>query len=358
MIHFHPLHVQKIEKETEDCVLISFDVPAALKDVFQFKQGQNITIRKELNGQELRRNYSICTSPLDHQLTIAVKKVPVGVFSTYANEELNEGDVLDVMPPTGTFYTELSSTQQKNYVAFAAGSGITPIISIIKTTLLTEPKSSFTLVYGNRTKASILFKEELEALKDKFIERFRIYHVLSREITDAAIHSGRLDKDKCELYCTKLIDVKKVDEFFICGPEAMIFCIKDFLEGKGVKKEHIHFELFTVPGENKLAVGNKELAINQGDKAEVTVRLDGISFSFELGYNDESILEAALNLGADLPYACKGGVCTTCKAKLTEGTVEMDRNFGLADDEVNKGYILTCQSHPRSNKLFVDFDAR
>ena len=360
MIHFHSLQVKKIQKETEDCVSISFHVPAELKDVFRFKQGQNLTVRKKINNEELRRSYSICTTPFDNELKVAVKKAQAGVFSTYANEELKEGEFLDVMPPTGEFYTELNPAQQKTYVAFAAGSGITPIISIIKSTLLTEPKSNFTLVYGNRTKSSIIFKEELEALKDKFVDRFRIYHILSREKTDTPLNEGRIDEAKCEVLFTKLINIKTVDEFFICGPEQMIFCIKDLLEHNEVAKEHIHFELFTVPGQTQSAIGTKQLTSdnNKGPKAKVSVKLDGVMFDFELGYNDQTILNAALELGADLPYACKGGVCTTCKAKLKEGKVKMDVNWGLEQEEIDKGFILTCQSHPLTEKVVVDFDAR
>ena len=360
MIHFHSLQVKKIQRETEDCVSISFYVPEELKDAFQFKQGQNLTIRKKINGEELRRNYSICTSPFDKELKVAVKKVNGGLFSTFANEELKEGDFLEVMPPTGEFYTELHPSQQKSYVAFAAGSGITPVLSIIKTTLLTEPKSNFTLVYGNRNKASIIFKEELEFLKDKFIDRFRIYHVLSREKMDTPINKGRIDAEKCELLFTKLINIKTTDEFFLCGPEQMIFCIKELLEINGVSKEHIHFELFTIPGEKQQAIANKQSAVekNEGPKASVSVKLDGITFDFDLAFDGQTILNAALDLGADLPYACKGGVCTTCKAKLQEGKVHMDANWGLEQEEVDKGFILTCQSHPLTEKLVVDFDAR
>jgi ring-1,2-phenylacetyl-CoA epoxidase subunit PaaE len=360
MIHFHSLQVKKIQIETEDCVSITFDVPEELKDVFQFKQGQNLTIRKKINGEELRRNYSICTSPFDKELKVAVKKVDGGWFSTYANEELKEGDFLDVMPPTGEFYTELHPSQQKSYVAFAAGSGITPVLSIIKTTLFTEPKSNFTLVYGNRNKASIIFREELEALKDKFIDRFRIYHILSREKMDTPINEGRIDAEKCELLFTKLINIQTIDEFFLCGPGQMIFCIKELLEINGVSKEHIHFELFTVPGEKQQVLANKQLPIekDEGPKALVSVKLDGITFDFDLAFNGQTILNAALDLGADLPYACKGGVCTTCKAKLQEGKVEMDANWGLDQEEVDKGFILTCQSHPLTEKVVVDFDAR
>src|SRR5215216_1769739 len=292
MIHFHSLQVKKIQKETDDCVSISFHVSEELKDIFQFKQGQNLTIRKKINGEELRRNYSICTSPYDNELKVAVKKVDGGLFSTYANQELKEGDFLDVMPPTGEFYTELTPSHQKSYVAFAAGSGITPVLSIIKTTLLTEPKSDFTLVYGNRSKSSIIFKEDLEALKDKFIDRFRVYHILSRELTEAQINNGRIDIEKLELLFNKLIDVKTCDEFFICGPEEMIFCIKGYLEARGVASDQIHFELFTVPGQKQLTVSHLTLAeTGKGIKAKVSVRLDGIMFDFDLPYEGESILE-------------------------------------------------------------------
>jgi ring-1,2-phenylacetyl-CoA epoxidase subunit PaaE len=359
MIHFHSLPVKKVQQETEDCVSIVFDVPSELKDAFAFKPGQSLTIRKQLNGEELRRNYSICSSPFDGELRVAVKKVEGGLFSTYANEQLKKGDILDVMPPVGKFYTELDPRQQKNYVAFTAGSGITPILSIIKTTLQTEPNSTFTLVYGNRTKNSIIFKEELEALKDKYINRFRIYHVLSRERTDAEINTGRLDAAKCQLFLDKLIDVKKSHEFFLCGPEEMIFCVRDLLQYNGVDKEHIHFELFTIPGQKKSVVDTEaKPTTDEGPQAKVSVKLDGILFDFDLPYGGQSILDAALKQGADLPYACKGGVCCTCKAKLLEGAVEMEVNWGLEQDEIEAGYILTCQSHPTTEKVVVDFDAK
>lgn len=312
-----------------------------------------------MNGEELRRNYSICTSPFDNKLKVAVKKAEGGLFSTFANDELKAGDVLDVLPPTGKFYTDLRPSNKKSYVAFAAGSGITPILSIIKTTLLTEPQSGFTLVYGNRTKNNIIFKEELEALKDKFIDRFRIYHILSREKTDAELNYGRIDVPKLELLFNKLIDAKTCDEFFLCGPEAMIFCIKGYLEGRGVAADKIHFELFTVPGQKQSAVSSQQSAKEEGSaKAKISVKVDGMLFDFDLAYESESILDAALKQGADLPYACKGGVCTTCKAKLVEGEVSMDVNWGLEPEEVAQGYVLTCQSHPKAEKVVVDFDAK
>jgi ring-1,2-phenylacetyl-CoA epoxidase subunit PaaE len=359
MIHFHSLQVKQVQKETDDCVSITFAVPGELTDVFQFKQGQNLTIKKTLNGQELRRSYSICSSPFDNCLKVAVKKVDGGVFSTWANESLQAGDVLEVMPPTGKFYTELLPANKKNYVAFTAGSGITPILSIIKTTLLTEPQSSFTLVYGNRTKASIIFKEELEALKDKFIDRFRVYHVISREKSDVVINHGRIDTEKLDLFFGKIIDINRCDEFFLCGPEEMIFCIKGYLAGKGVPAEKVHFELFTVPGQKHSSVSHQSSTLTEeGPKSKVSVKLDGIMFDFDLAYGSESILDAALKQGADLPYACKGGVCTTCKAKVLEGKIEMEVNWGLEPDEIEKGFVLTCQAHPKTEKVVIDFDAK
>jgi ring-1,2-phenylacetyl-CoA epoxidase subunit PaaE len=359
MIHFHPLRVKKVEKETEDCVSVTFEIPEELKEKFQFRQGQSLTVRRQLNGEEVRRTYSICSSPFDNKLRVAVKKVEGGVFSTWANESLQPGDTLDVMPPVGKFYTELNPAQKKNYVAFAAGSGITPVLSIIKTTLLTEPVSSFTLVYGNRNRNSIIFKEELEALKDQFIDRFRIYHILSREKTDAQVNYGRIDVEKLELLFGKLIDLKNCDEFFLCGPEEMIFCIKGYLTARNVAAGKIHFELFTIPGEKTSTVKSQTSnLIDQGPKAKLSVKLDGIMFDFDLAFEGESVLDAALKQGADLPYACKGGVCTTCKARLKEGEVTMDVNWGLEPDEIEKGFILTCQSHPKTDKVVIDFDAK
>ena len=359
MIHFHALRVQKLEKETEDCVSITFEVPEAVKNLFQFRSGQSLTLRKDLRGEEVRRTYSICSAPFENLLKVAVKKVEGGLFSTWANEELRPGMLLDVMPPVGKFYTELDPAQKKSYVAFAAGSGITPVLSLIKTTLHTEPHSRFTLVYGNRSKSSIIFREALEAIKDKYLDRFRLYHILSRERSDAPLNNGRIDVEKLELLSGKVLSLANTDEFFLCGPEEMIFCMKACLEQRGVPAGRIHFELFTVPGQKTptvrtLTAREKE----EGPVARVSVKLDGVSFDFNLAFQGESLLDAALKQGADLPYACKGGVCTTCKARLTEGAVSMDVNWGLEPEEVRNGYILTCQSHPKTEKIAVDFDAK
>lgn len=359
MIHFHSLQVKKVTRETEDAISITFSVPPELEDTFRFTQGQNLTFRKTLGGEELRRNYSICSSPQEGILKVAVKKVPGGRFSTWANESLKAGDYLDVMPPTGKFYTELDPAQKKSYVAFVSGSGITPVLSIIKTTLATEPKSRFTLVYGNRSKSTILFKEDLEAIKDKYIDRFRLYHVLSRERTEIDLHHGRIDAPKCDAFFGSLIDLHNSDEFFLCGPEEMIFCLRDHLYGKGIPHNRVHFELFTVPGQKGSTVDtSKEVVTDSGPQSGITVKLDGIQFDFPLGYAGLSILDAALKQGADLPYACKGGVCCTCKARLVSGEVVMDENWGLEPDEVAAGFILTCQSHPRTEKVVVDFDVK
>jgi ring-1,2-phenylacetyl-CoA epoxidase subunit PaaE len=355
-LHFHRLTVKAIRKETSDCVSIALDIPPEFKNDFVFREGQNITIKSVMNGEEIRRSYSICSSPFDNELRVAVKRVYDGAFSTFANQKLREGDILDVLPPTGTFFTELNSTNKKNYVFFAAGSGITPIISIIKTILLTEPESNVTLVFGNKNVSSIIFKEQLEALKDKYLQRFIIYHILSRERTEAEINYGRINADKCK-QLSRLIDFEGVHQFFICGPEAMIFTVKEFLESKGIESNKIHFELFTSPKRKnkKISSGTKE---KREGGSEIIVKSDGRSFSFKLDFDSNTILDAAMAEGADLPFACKGGVCTTCRAKLLEGEVEMEANYGLEPDEVKAGFILTCQSHPRSKKVVVDFDVK
>jgi ring-1,2-phenylacetyl-CoA epoxidase subunit PaaE len=323
--------------------------------------GQNITIRKSIDGEELRRNYSICSSPADSDFRVAIKQMSGGKFSTWANQSLRECDVLELLPPTGKFNTALDPSARKKYLAFAAGSGITPIMSILKTTLQTEQQSQFTLVYGNRDRKSIIFREELENLKNKSMNRLQVIHILSRETTDSQVNHGRIDTLKCDELCSKLLDVSAFDEIFLCGPEEMIFSVKHFLEERGVPQEHIHFELFTSP-----VAHQKELAANPviAERREtrtisnIRIRLDGIVSSFPLSSEGDTILNAALKHNIDLPFACKGGVCSTCRAKLQEGQVDMDLNYALEAEEVEKGFILTCQSHPKTDNVYVDFDAR
>ncbi len=356
-VHFQQLRVKKIHKETDDCVIITFDVPGTLKDLFQYSHGQNVTLKKTIEGEEIRRSYSICSAPFEDRLSIAVKKVATGKFSSYANELLREGDDIEVLPPTGRFNTILNTGNKKSYLAFAAGSGITPIISIIKATLATEPGSSFTLVYGNRSRGSIIFFEELEGLKNKYIDRFNFINILSREKTDAPINYGRINVEKLTAL-NKLVNYKSMDETFICGPEEMLFTVKEFLETLGVDEKKIHFELFTTPDSKQTVMEKLPNEGNSGTKASITIQLDGRSFDFELAFNSESILDAALKQGADLPYACKGGVCCTCRARLTAGEVRMDVNYALEAEELAKGFILTCQSHPLTEKVVIDFDSR
>jgi ring-1,2-phenylacetyl-CoA epoxidase subunit PaaE len=359
--HFRKLRVSDIRRETNDCVSVAFDVPDQLREEFRFIQGQNITVRTRIGEEEIRRSYSICSSPFEDELRIAVKKVPGGLFSTHANDQLHVGDELDVLPPTGKFYTVLDPSQSKHYLAFAAGSGITPILSLIKTVLATEPGSHFTLVYGNRNRPSIIFREELEALKNRYIHRLALHHILSREKMDISLYQGRIDAVKCGELCNKLVDVKKMDEIFLCGPSEMIFTVKSWLEEQGINPHKIHFELFnTQEGrqEARKAEQAAEKASLAGKVSRVTVRLDGSSFEFDLPFEGDPILDAALYQGADLPFACKGGVCCTCRARLLEGKVEMDVNYALEEDELAAGYILTCQSHPRTEKVVVDFDAK
>lgn len=357
MTQFHPLTIKELRRETPECVSILFDVPENLKQEYTFEPGQNITIKVKIGDEEVRRSYSICSSPHENELRVAVKHLEGGLFSSHANSILKPGDVVQVLPPTGKFTSRHDRPGAKNYLAFAAGSGITPVISIIKSVFKTEPNSHFTLVYGNRTRGSIIFREQLDAIKNKNMDRFAVHHILSREQADAEVYHGRIDKEKCEILSNYLVDVKSMDHIFLCGPEEMIFTTRDWLLEKGIEKEKIHFELFTVPGE-QAKIKSVQTTSYAGETSAITVKIDGISVAFSLPYEGVSILDEALQHGADLPFACKGGVCATCRAKIISGEVEMDTNYALEEDELAAGFILTCQSHPRSREIFVDFDAR
>jgi ring-1,2-phenylacetyl-CoA epoxidase subunit PaaE len=355
-VHFHSLKIKEIIKETTDCVSVSFIVPPELSDLFTFKEGQNITLKKIINGEEVRRSYSICNAPHEKELKVAIKKVERGLFSTFANDSLKAGDSVDVLPPTGRF---TSKDKEGNYLAIAAGSGITPIISIIKHTLKTQPNSSFTLIFGNKSRSSIIFFEEIEGLKNTYMQRLNCINILSRERTDATINYGRINTEKLEAL-KQLINFKTFDGAYICGPEEMIFASSAFLEKEELDKAKVHFELFTSPGNKQEAVGKKQLVkeIDNSPKSNITIKLDGRTFDFTLGYKADCILDAALAQGADLPYACKGGVCCTCRAKLIEGKVHMDVNYALEEEEIAQGFILTCQSHPLTEKVVIDFDVK
>ncbi|MBC3541587.1 1,2-phenylacetyl-CoA epoxidase subunit PaaE [Rufibacter sediminis] len=357
MSRFHKVKIKQVHRETHDSVTVTLDVPEELKDTFRYTQGQYLTFRRHHNGEELRRSYSICSSPLENIWKVAIKKVPEGRFSSFANEALQPGEELEVMPPMGRFYTDLHPERQKSYVMVAAGSGITPILSIIKTVLLAEPKSQVLLLYGNRGRNSIMFKEEIEGLKNKFLDRFSVYHILSREHGDTDLLFGRIDKPKTQLFLQKLIKAEEVDECFLCGPEEMIFGAKEALEEAGVSRERIHFELFTTADSGQKSQKRAENTIGSEDKkSQVQVRLDGNYLNLEMSYYGNTILDAAAETGADVPYSCKGGVCSTCRAKVLEGEVEMDVNYSLEPEEVAAGYILTCQARPLSERVVVDFD--
>lgn len=359
-LKFHALRVKDVRPETTDCVSIALEVPAEHADIYRFEPGQYLTFKTILNGAEVRRSYSICSSPNDGELRVAVKKVENGKFSTYANEKVQVGDILEVMPPMGKFTPRKLEKANKNYLAFVAGSGITPVMSIMKTALENEPDSIFTLVYGNRSKSSIIFREAIEALKNKYMHRVRIYYLLSREYIEVPLFTGRLSAAKCKEFCDSLIDISLVDETFICGPEEMILSVKQQLQDLGMPQEKIHIELFTSPDQPK-AEHQKWVASQETEKgamSKVSITLDGTTFTMDVPFVGESILDAALRNGADLPYACKGGVCCTCRARVMEGEVEMEVNYALEHDEVEKGFVLTCQSHPRTEKVIIDFDER
>lgn len=358
---FHSLKVQSVEKTTEECVIVSFHIPYDLISEFQFTQGQYLTLRKEINGEDIRRSYSLCTAPSDNEWKVAIKKIEGGRFSSFANDVLKAGDSVDVMPPDGNFFVPVDSEQKKNYVAFAAGSGITPIASILKTHLIEEPESTFKLFYCNRTVKSIILKEEIEALKNVYLNRFEIFHLLTRESRNSDLLDGRITREKLEDIFSKLLNKEDIDHFFLCGPNQMIFLIKDWLIEQGVPTEKIHFELFNTDGletaqSNEAETASVQEAEERIGVAEVTVTEGGKTFTFPFEKDSGNILDEAMRNGADLPYACKGGVCCTCKAKLIEGKVEMEVNYALEDDEVEEGYILTCQSVPTTAVVKINFD--
>lgn len=360
--HFHLLKVKEVRQETSECVSVSFDVPEELKEAFVFTPGQYLTLRKIIDGQEVRRSYSICAAPVDNELRVAVKKVDQGKFSGFANSGLQPGDELEVMPPLGKFMSRRGGAVAGRYLAFAAGSGITPVLSIMKSVLHNEPDAEFTLVFGNRGRSSIIFKEAIEALKNKFMGRLRIYHIFTRETMDTPLFNGRINADKARSLCERLIDVKDIDEIFICGPEDMILSLRDyFLNEQHIESTKVHFELFSSPDQphkvNKEWVKKQE-HVDTAKMSKVTVRLDGVAFDMDLAYGGDNILDAALMQGADLPYACKGGVCCTCRAKLVEGEVDMEVNYALEADEIANNFILTCQAHPRTERVVVDFDIK
>ncbi|MFQ3788537.1 1,2-phenylacetyl-CoA epoxidase subunit PaaE [Halomonas sp. A29] len=357
MNKFYPLTIREIRPETRDAVSLCFDLSEELQGTFSYRQGQHLVLRTHLDGEEVRRSYSICTGVGDRELRIAVKKVPGGRFSTLANEQLRPGQTLEVMPPQGQFHVELDPEREGDYLAVAAGSGITPILSIVKTTLETEPKSKVTLFYGNRSTASTMFRESLEDLKNRFMGRFNLVFVFSREEQDIDLYNGRIDSNKCDALFDRWLNAGALTAAFICGPQSMTETVRDSLQRHGLDKAKIHYELFTpVDGGKPPRKDRAEITVDPQAVSKVTVRADGRALTFDLTRNTQSILDAGNEMGADLPFSCKAGVCSTCKAKVVEGQVEMDANYALEDYEVEASYVLSCQCYPISDRVVLDYD--
>ena len=351
---FHRLAVDDLRRETADAVSITFAIPQELAGDYSFLPGQYLTLRTTMDGEEVRRSYSICSGPDDGELRIAVKKVDGGAFSSWAAEELKTGDELDVMTPTGRFGIAHAPDQARLYVGFAAGSGITPILSIVKGVLAREPRSRFFLFYGNRTAEGMLFREELEELKDRFLQRLSLFHVISGEEQDIAILHGRLDGDKVRVLLRSLVPAASVDHVFICGPMGMSEDIEATCRAIGIADEKIHVERFVSEFGGRPRP-KKALKSGAPLKAIASLVIDGKRREVPVA-EGEAILDAALRAGMDLPFACKGGMCSTCRAKLVEGDAQMEVNYSLEPWELKAGFILTCQARPTSEKVVVDYD--
>ena len=357
MARFMPLEVSDIRRETRDAVVVTLKPKVEDADAFDFIQGQYLTFRRKFDGEELRRSYSICAGRNEGALRVGIKRVEGGCFSTWANEELKVGETIEAMPPMGAFYTAIDADKARNYLLFAGGSGITPVLSLIKTTLSMEPKSRLTLVYGNRSTNTIMFREELDDIKNLYMDRISVVHVLDSDAQDIDLFSGRIDAEKCKLMFKSWIDVASVDLAFICGPEPMMLAIAQSLRDHGLRDDQIKFELFasSQPGRAaRKAVSSSDSGTDSICKATITI--DGTTREIEMARNGQTVLEAALGANMDAPYACKAGVCSTCRAMVLEGEVEMEKNHALEDYEVNRGYVLTCQCYPLSDSVVVSYD--
>ena len=355
MAKFHNIKVFDIYKVTKDCSVVTFQIPDELIPEFQYHQGQHLTLKTIIEGEDVRRSYSLCSSPIENKWQVAVKRINGGLFSTFINENLKKGDFIEIMPPSGKFNVEINPENAKNYIAFAAGSGITPVLSIIKTHLALEPNSTFKLFYLNRSVKSIIFKEEIEQLKNRYFGRFEIFHFLTKEQRFSELFNGRFTKEKIQVLTNKIIDVKNTDDCFICGPEDMIFLLRDELVAAGLDQDKIHYELFTSGISEADKERIKRIVEHKAEGTDVTIIDGGKEFHFVMDEAYDNILDGALAAGADLPFACKGGVCSTCKCKVIEGEVEMKVNYALDAHEVAKGLVLSCQAVPTTDKVVVDF---
>ncbi|MEJ1157439.1 1,2-phenylacetyl-CoA epoxidase subunit PaaE [Prosthecomicrobium sp. N25] len=358
---FHTLTVKDVRPETRDAVSIVFDVPAELKDEYRFAPGQYLTLRADIGGEDIRRSYSISSGLDDGEIRVAVKKVDSGRFSGFACGDLRPGDRLEVMTPSGRFTVPLDAEAERTYLAVAAGSGITPVLSLMKSILAREPKSRFILVDGNRTAADILYLTEIEDLKDRHLDRLTVFHVLSRESADVALLAGRIDAAKLSTIVERACPFAGIDHAFLCGPQGLVEEARACLEALGIPHERIHVELFTPAADARPVAtrvsahdGSAEAAAPVAATAEI--RLDGRRYQVPIAQG-ETVIDAARRAGLEAPYSCKGGMCCTCRAKVLEGAVEMDANWSLEPWELEAGFVLTCQSHPTTAKLVVDYDA-
>jgi ring-1,2-phenylacetyl-CoA epoxidase subunit PaaE len=352
---FYALTVASVQPQTRDAVAVSFSVPPDLRERYRFTPGQYLALRGTLDGDDVRRTYSICSAPHEGTLCVAIKRVDDGRFSRWAHEALKPGVTLDVAPPRGRFGLVPDPVQARAYVAFAAGSGITPILSIIKATLHTEPGSTFTLVYGNRATSTTMFREELLDLKDRYLGRFVVLFVMSREQQDVELFNGRIDRAKCDALCATWVDAAAADRTFVCGPHEMTEAVTASLAALGVPAARVRTERFAAPGrEVRPQVAVVRPASNAVRAYAVA---DGRRREFAIERGTETVLAAALRQGIELPYSCTGGVCSTCRALLVEGEVDMDVHYALEDYEIKSGYVLTCQSYPQSDTIGLDYDA-
>ena len=353
---FHRLTIKDVRRETNDAVSIAFAVPEDLREAYRFTPGQYLTLKTDVAGEELRRSYSICSGLDDGELRIAVKRIEGGRFSGFANALLRPGQAIDVMTPMGRFGVSPEPEAARTYVGLACGSGITPILSIIKSTLTREPKSRFFLFYGNRTTAGILFRETLEDLKDRFVDRLSVFHVLSSEAQDISVLNGRLDGNKISLLLRTIVPAETVDHVFVCGPGTMLDEAEMTLKRLGLRDDQIHLERFTPAEDGPRRPGSsKPIAADAPPAAMAEIVLDGSRHIVPVG-EGEPIVDAALRAGLELPYSCRGGMCCTCRAKVVEGTVEMAVNYSLEPWELDAGYALTCQARPTSARVVVDYD--
>jgi ring-1,2-phenylacetyl-CoA epoxidase subunit PaaE len=354
--HFYKLRVAEVVAETEEANSIRFEVPEGLEDVFRFKAGQHLSVRAEIKGEEIRRNYSLCVAPSEGQLKVTVKRIADGVFSNWIGDNLKAGDTLDVMTPHGSFTVDFNATAKRRYVAFAGGSGITPVMSLVKTALEAEPTSRFTLFYGNRDANSIIFLEALAALKDRYLGRFELYHFLSEEEGDVDLFNGMLDRETCDEAIEHLVeDVSAIDAWFICGPGPMMDAAEAALTERGVARDRIHIERFLAGRPSAALAAQMAQLQEKAAGLKLSVTLDGRTRKVE--FTEANILDSVREAGLPAPFACKAGVCATCRAKVTKGKVEMAARYGLTDEEIAAGYVLTCQSVPVGEGVAVDYDA-